>query len=152
MGETGVKEQEMLYPELKKFRDVMSAVTPNPLLVKFHRSFVQNYIKLLLLKQEFNSVRVTPNHDPQLGNYKNGGKVKNHRDPSLVVAKELSRMLDYLDPNLVSALASGTCTLVPGADQGQGVWRSWIKIYMMSGTEVRKDSEVMKILTLSQAI
>jgi hypothetical protein len=64
------------------------------------------------------------------------------RDPSLVVAKELSRMLDYLDTNLIptrfsSLLASDCCTLIAGADQGQGAWRSWIKIATMSGEEVR---------------
>lgn len=80
--------------------------------------------------------------------YKNGDKSQKPekcsfwcRDPSLVVANELTRMLEYLDPNLVSTLTSGTCTLVAGADQGQGAWRSWIKIYTMSGTEVRQRSE-----------
>jgi hypothetical protein len=51
-------------------------------------------------------------------------------------------MLDYLDPNLITTrfsllLASGSCTLIAGADQGQGAWRSWIKISTMSGEEVR---------------
>jgi hypothetical protein len=81
--------------------------------------------------------------------YKNGDKLqkpeKCHywcRDPSLVVAKELSRMLDYLDANSIttrfsSLLASNSCTLIAGADQGQGAWRSWIKIVTMSGEEVR---------------
>ncbi len=67
-------------------------------------------------------------------------------DPSLVVSKELSRMLDYLDPNLFSTrfkslLVSGYHTIIAGADQGQGAWRSWITISTMGGTEVRERSE-----------
>jgi hypothetical protein len=51
-------------------------------------------------------------------------------------------MLDYLDTNLIptrfsSLLASDCCTLIAGADQGQGAWHSWIKIATMSGEEVR---------------
>ena len=85
--------------------------------------------------------------------YKNGVKEQKpercsywYRDPSLVVANELSRLIDYLDPNLVSTrfkslLASGYCTIIAGADQGQGAWRSWIKISTMGSTEVRERSE-----------
>ena len=71
------------------------------------------------------------------------------RDPSIVVLTELSRMLDYLDPNSInsrfnSLLASGSCSLIAGADQGQGAWRSWIKIMTYGENEVRerlKDSD-----------
>jgi hypothetical protein len=69
MGEAGGKQQELFDPELKKLRDGMTAMTPHPLLAKFHKSFVPNYTKLLQFKPQFNSVRVTPNHDPQLGNW-----------------------------------------------------------------------------------
>ena len=81
--------------------------------------------------------------------YKNGDKSQKPerchywcRDPSIVVGKEFSRMLDYLDPNLIptrfnSLITSGSCTLIAGADQGQGAWRSWIKVSTMSGEEVR---------------
>jgi hypothetical protein len=65
------------------------------------------------------------------------------RDASLVVLNELTRTLDYTDPNLVSSTFSSLtnlngCTLVAGADQGQGAWRSWIKICIMSSAEVRE--------------
>jgi hypothetical protein len=69
MGEAGGKQQELFDPELKKLRDGMTTMTPHPLLAKFHKSFVLNYTELLLFKQQFNSVRVTPNHDSQLGNW-----------------------------------------------------------------------------------
>ncbi len=69
MGEAGGKQQELFDPELKKLRDGMTTMTPHPLLGKFHKSFALNYTKLLLFKQQFNSVRVTPNHNPQLGNW-----------------------------------------------------------------------------------
>ena len=66
-----------------------------------------------------------------------------YHNPSLVVANELSRLLDYLAPNQVStrfnsSLASGHCSLVAGADQGQGAWRSWIKIVTYGGKEIRE--------------
>ncbi len=61
---------------------------------------------------------------------------------SLVVKKELERLLDYTELNVESnkliSLATSGCTLVAGADQGQGAWRSWIKITTMSGLEIRK--------------
>jgi hypothetical protein len=90
-----------------------------------------------------------PTHYNEYKHYKNGDRMQKPercqywcRDPSLVVTTELSRMLDYLDPNLIttrfsSLLASGSCTLIAGADQGQGAWGSWIKISTMSGEEVR---------------
>ncbi len=73
------------------------------------------------------------------------------RDPSLFVATEISRLFNYLDPILVytrfnSLVASGFCTLVAGADQGQGAWRSWIKSKIYGGAEIRecleKDADV----------
>jgi hypothetical protein len=73
-----------------------------------------------------------PTHYNEYKHYKNGDRMQKPercqywcRDPSLVVTTELSRMLDYLDPNLIttrfsSLLASGSSTLIAGADQGQG--------------------------------
>ena len=65
------------------------------------------------------------------------------RDASLVVLNELTRLLEYSDSHLISSnfssiSATNGCTLVAGADQGQGAWRSWIKISLMSGEEVRE--------------
>jgi hypothetical protein len=79
--------------------------------------------------------------------YKDGGKSQKaekcsywSRDASLVVSKELERVLDYTkDYNVISrfsSLASSGLTIVAGADQGQGAWRSWIKINTMSGIEI----------------
>jgi len=64
------------------------------------------------------------------------------RNAAVVVKTELERLLDYsnldVDPNKLSSLANTIgCTLVVGADQGQGAWRSWIKISTMSGAEIR---------------
>jgi hypothetical protein len=58
------------------------------------------------------------------------------------VSKEISKMLDYMNPNLISSrfsslLASDLCSLIAGADQGQGAWQSWIKIPTMTGEEVK---------------
>ncbi len=73
-----------------------------------------------------------PTHYNEYKHYKNGDRMQKPercqywcRDPNLVVTTELSRILDYLDPNLIttrfsSLLASGSCTLIAGADQGQG--------------------------------
>jgi hypothetical protein len=80
--------------------------------------------------------------------YKNGDQTQKpekcpywHRDASVVVKNELIKLLDYTDPkeitNKFSSLNNSTCTLVSGADQGQGAWRSWVKISTMSGPEVR---------------
>ncbi len=64
------------------------------------------------------------------------------RDASQVVKKELERLLDYTNLNVVnqkfSSLATNGCTLVSGADQGQGAWCSWMKIPTMSSEEIRK--------------
>jgi len=64
------------------------------------------------------------------------------RNAAVVVKTELERLLDYsnldVDPNKFSSLGNNSgCTLVVGADQGQGAWRSWIKISTMSGAEIR---------------
>ncbi len=58
------------------------------------------------------------------------------------MANEISRLLDYTSPNLLnskfsSLLSSDLCALIAGADQGQGAWRSWIKIATMSGEDIR---------------
>ncbi len=52
-------------------------------------------------------------------------------------------MIDYLDHKLIntrfnSLLASGYYIIVAGADQGQGVWRSWVKISTYGGSEIRE--------------
>jgi hypothetical protein len=64
------------------------------------------------------------------------------RDPDEVVSKELTKLLDYSDPNLIttslSSICQTTCTIVAGADQGQGSWRSWIKIATESGLKIRE--------------
>jgi len=64
------------------------------------------------------------------------------RDASIVVSKELERLLDYSVDNSeslskINSIAS-SCTLITGADHGQGAWQSWLKISTMSGAEVRK--------------
>jgi hypothetical protein len=63
------------------------------------------------------------------------------RDASIVVSKELERLLDYSVDNSesfsqINSIAS-LCTLIAGADHGQGAWRSWLKISTISGAEVR---------------
>lgn len=66
------------------------------------------------------------------------------RDASLVVLNELTRVLEYSDSDLISSNCSSIlsvtngCNLVAGADQGQGAWRSWIKISIMSAEDVRE--------------
>jgi len=65
------------------------------------------------------------------------------RNALLVVKTELERLLDYsnldVESNNLSSLVNvNGCTLVVGSDQGQGAWRSWIKIPTMSGAEIRK--------------
>jgi len=69
MGVAVGNQQELSDPELKRLLDGVTAMTPHPQHVKFYKAFVQNYTKLLQFKQQFNSVKVTPNHDPQLGNW-----------------------------------------------------------------------------------
>ncbi len=63
-----------------------------------------------------------------------------YRDASVVVINELTRILDYTDmlSNFNSLSSISGCTLVAGANQGQGAWHSWIKIAAMSGIEVRE--------------
>ncbi len=61
----------------------------------------------------------------------------------LVVKADLEGLLDYsnldVESNNLSSLVNvNGCTLVVGSDQGQGAWRSWIKIPTMSGAEIRK--------------
>jgi hypothetical protein len=56
-------------------------------------------------------------------------------------------MLDFLDPKIIifgftSLLASGSYTLIAGADQGQGAWCRWIKITtLLSNTVSQQISE-----------
>ncbi len=69
MGVAVGNQQELSDPELKRLLDGVTAMTPHPQHVKFYKLFVQNYTKLLHFKKQFNSVKVTPHHDPQLGNW-----------------------------------------------------------------------------------
>jgi hypothetical protein len=55
-------------------------------------------------------------------------------------------MLEFVNSALVSnrfnsLLASGQCTLVAGANQGQRAWGSWIKIFTPSGARVQESSK-----------
>jgi hypothetical protein len=81
--------------------------------------------------------------------YKNGDSLQKPEkcpfwslDASENVCKELTRLLDYTDPKVLStrlaSICNTTCTIVAGSDQGQGAWRSWMKIGTMSGAEVRE--------------
>jgi hypothetical protein len=64
------QEQELTNPALKSLRDAVAAMTPHPTLAaRFHKPFVTNDTSLLLFKQEYKNIRVTPAHDPQLGNW-----------------------------------------------------------------------------------
>jgi hypothetical protein len=62
------------------------------------------------------------------------------RDASKIVCKELNNLLDYTNSNepfsRLSSTCNSSCTIVAGADQGQGAWRSWIKIKSGSGEKV----------------
>ncbi len=73
--------------------------------------------------------------------YKDGDKTQKpekcnywSRDAALVVSKELERIIDY-STNLdlidsLRSLSTSGMTIVAGADQGQGAWRSWLKIIL----------------------
>jgi hypothetical protein len=64
------QEKELTNPALKSLGDDVATMTPHPTLAaRFHKLFVQNYTNLLLFKQEYNNVRITPTHDPQLVNW-----------------------------------------------------------------------------------
>ncbi len=72
MNAFGEKEQgqELTNPALKSLRYAVAFMTPHPALAaRFHKLSVTNYTNLLLFKQEYNNIRVTPTHDPQLGNW-----------------------------------------------------------------------------------
>jgi hypothetical protein len=67
------------------------------------------------------------------------------RDCTLVVSKELERLVDYTNDldvinrfSSISSATNGGMNIVAGADQGQGAWRSWIKITTMSASEIRE--------------
>jgi hypothetical protein len=64
------QKQELTDPTLKSLRDAVAAMTPHPTLAaRFHKPFVTHYTKLLLFKQEYGNIRVSPAHDPQLGRW-----------------------------------------------------------------------------------
>jgi hypothetical protein len=64
------QRQELTDPMLKSLRDKLAAMSPHPTLAaRFHKAFVQHYNKLLLFKQEYGNVRVSPAHDEQLANW-----------------------------------------------------------------------------------
>lgn len=66
------------------------------------------------------------------------------RDASIVVSNELARLIDHSfdtlksSSNLLSSIARN-CTIISGADHGQGAWRSWVKIYTMSENCVQEE-------------
>ena len=64
------------------------------------------------------------------------------RDPAEVVSVELAKLLDYTDSNLkatkLRSISLSPCTIVAGADQGQGSWRSWVKVSIESGQTIRE--------------
>jgi len=68
------------------------------------------------------------------------------RNASLVVKKELERLIDYTDFNVVnqkfSSITTSGCTLIAGANQGQGTWRFWMKISTMSNAEIKKFMDI----------
>jgi len=80
--------------------------------------------------------------------YRNGDKMQKPekcpfwtRDSSEVVCKELTKLLDYSSNEVstkLSSICSTSCTIIAGADQGQGAWRSWIKISTESGERIRE--------------
>jgi hypothetical protein len=119
---------------------------------------IKRHLRLLLGKRlfipdsKFNADHeryFVPTYYNEYRYYKNGDTTQKPerclywcRDPSIVVANEISRLLDYTSPNLLnskfsSLLSSDSCALIVGADQGQGAWRSWIKIATMSGEDIR---------------
>jgi hypothetical protein len=72
MNAIGEKEQgqALTDPMLKVLRDELAAMKPHPsLAARFHKAFVAQYNKLLLFKQEYGNVRVSPAHDEQLANW-----------------------------------------------------------------------------------
>ncbi len=62
--------QDLTDPMLKTLKDKLAAMSPHPTLAaRFHKAFLQNYTKLLLFKQEYGNVKVSPAHDEQLANW-----------------------------------------------------------------------------------
>mgnify|MGYP000863610565 CR=1 FL=1 len=62
--------QDLTDPTLKSLRDKLAAMTPHPsLAARFHKAFLINFNKLLLFKQEYGNVKVSPAHDEQLANW-----------------------------------------------------------------------------------
>ena len=62
--------QDLTDPTLKTLKDKLGAMSPHPTLAaRFHKAFLQNYTKLLLYKQQYGNVRVSPAHDEQLANW-----------------------------------------------------------------------------------
>jgi hypothetical protein len=63
-------------------------------------------------------------------------------DPAEGFPVELAKLLDYTDSNLkatkLSSFSLSTCTIVAGADQGQGSWRSWVKVSIESSQTIRE--------------
>jgi len=81
--------------------------------------------------------------------YQNGDKMQKPEkcpfwthDSSEVVCNELTKLLDYSTSDDISSRLSSICctrcTIVAGADQGQGAWQSWIKISTESGERIRE--------------
>jgi Fe-S cluster biosynthesis and repair protein YggX len=64
-------------------------------------------------------------------------------------------IIDYTNDLDVIIRFSSLCTtvgmnIIAGADQGQGAWRSWVKISTMSANEIREQMGKMMTLTPRQ--
>ena len=96
--------QDLTDPTLKSLRDKLVAMPPHPsLAARFHKAFVHNFNKLLLFKQEFGNVRVSPAYDEQLSNW-----VKNMKTQLRYMLHGEGQFIT--DPRYVSYLRSAGIT------------------------------------------
>jgi hypothetical protein len=96
--------QDLTDPMLKSLRDKLVAMPPHPsLAARFHKAFVHNFNKLLLFKQEFGNVRVSPAYDEQLSNW-----VKNMKTQLRYMLHGEGQFIT--DPRYVSYLRSAGIT------------------------------------------
>ena len=96
--------QDLTDPTLKSLRDKLVAMPPHPsLAARFHKAFVHNFNKLLLFKQEYGNVRVSPAYDEQLANW-----VKNMKTQLRYMLHGEGQFIT--DPRYVSYLRSAGIT------------------------------------------